>query len=113
MPDSPTGSGGGGRRRPATLQIASPDNPVTWPIADDNQPIADGLPPEDGARCALQLRRLHRARGGQGVRGEVRRKVKVSTFNDTDEALTKIRTGAVPFDIYFPSYDQIAQLVTA
>ena len=39
--------------------------------------------------------------------------VKISTFNDTDEAITKIRTGAVPFDIYFPSYDQIGRLVTA
>ena len=29
-------------------------------------------------------------------------KVTVSTFNDTDEALTKIRAGKVPFDIYFP-----------
>jgi hypothetical protein len=37
----------------------------------------------------------------------------VSTFNDTDEALTKIRGGNVPFDIYFPSYDQISKMVTA
>ena len=40
-------------------------------------------------------------------------KVQVSTFNDTDEALTKIRSGKVPFDIYFPSYDQISKMVTA
>ena len=39
--------------------------------------------------------------------------VTVSTFNDTDEAITKIRTGAVPYDIYFPSYDQISRLVAA
>ena len=36
-------------------------------------------------------------------------KVQISTFNDTDEALTKIRGGNVDFDIYFPSYDQISQ----
>ena len=40
-------------------------------------------------------------------------KVRVSTFNDTDEALTKIRAGKSGFDIYFPSYDQIAKMVTA
>jgi spermidine/putrescine transport system substrate-binding protein len=37
----------------------------------------------------------------------------VSTFNDTDEALTKIRSAESDFDIYFPSYDQIAKMVTA
>ena len=35
----------------------------------------------------------------------------MSTFNDTDEAITKIRSGNVDFDIYFPSYDQISRLV--
>ena len=39
-------------------------------------------------------------------------KVQISTFNDTDEALTKIRGGNVDYDIYFPSYDQISKLVT-
>ena len=37
----------------------------------------------------------------------------MSTFNDTDEALTKIRGGNVDYDIYFPSYDQIAGWSTA
>ena len=35
----------------------------------------------------------------------------MSTFNDTDEAITKIRGGNVDYDIYFPSYDQISRLV--
>ena len=39
-------------------------------------------------------------------------KVRVSTFNDTDEALTKIRAGNSGYDIYFPSYDQIAKMVS-
>ncbi len=46
--DAPTGAGGGGTGTPAKLQIASPDNPVTWEIADDNPAIADGLAPEKG-----------------------------------------------------------------
>ena len=33
-----------------SLTLAAPDNPVTWDIADDNQPIADGLAPEKGGR---------------------------------------------------------------
>jgi spermidine/putrescine transport system substrate-binding protein len=111
--DSPTGSGGGGGGGGEALKIASPDNPVTWPISDDNQPIADGLQPEKGP---LLLYNYADYIGPQVVKSFEARygvDVKVSTFNDTDEAITKIRTGAVPYDIYFPSYDQIARLVTA
>jgi spermidine/putrescine transport system substrate-binding protein len=113
--DSPTGSGKGpgGGTPTEGLKIASPDNPVTWDIADDNQPIADGLQPEKGplrvynyaAYLGPQVEKSFEAKYGVDV--------KDSTFNDTDEAITKIRTGAVPFDIYFPSYDQIGRLVTA
>ena len=40
--------------------------------------------------------------------------IHLSTFNDTDEALTKIASAASsPYDIYFPSYDQIGKMVTA
>ena len=37
--------------------------------------------------------------------------MQVSTFNDTDEAITKIRGGNVDYDLYFPSYDQISRLI--
>ena len=30
-------------------RLASPDNPVTWPINAGNEPIAANLPPERGA----------------------------------------------------------------
>ena len=38
--------------------------------------------------------------------------IEISTFNDTDEAITKIRSGSVNYDLYFPSYDQISRLVS-
>jgi spermidine/putrescine transport system substrate-binding protein len=111
--DSPTGAGPGGGSPTEAIQIASPDHPVTWDIADDNQPIADGLKPEQGP---LMLYNYADYIGPAVVKSFEEKygvDVKVSTFNDTDEAITKIRTGAVPFDIYFPSYDQIGRLVTA
>ncbi len=110
--DSPTGSGGGtGDGKP--LQIASPDNPVTWPISDDNQPIADGMPPEKGPLLLYNYADYIGPAVVKSFEAKYGVDVKVSTFNDTDEAITKIRTGAVPYDIYFPSYDQIGRLVTA
>jgi spermidine/putrescine transport system substrate-binding protein len=101
----------------AALKLASPKNPVTWPIAADNQPIADNMTPEKNATLRLYnyadyidpaaIKSFEKKYAQYGV------KVTVSTFNDTDEALTKIRGGKVPFDIYFPSYDQISKMVTA
>jgi spermidine/putrescine transport system substrate-binding protein len=111
--DSPTSSGKGGGGGGAALKIASPDNPVTWPIADDNQPIADGLQPEKGPLLLYNYADYIGPQVVKSFEAKYGVDVKVSTFNDTDEAITKIRTGAVPYDIYFPSYDQIARLVTA
>ena len=36
-----------------TLTIAAPDTPVTWGIAGDNRPTAEGLAPEKGATLQL------------------------------------------------------------
>jgi len=111
--DSPTGSAGDSGGGVKKLQIASPDHPVTWPISDDNQPIADGLQPEKGPLLLYNYADYIAPQVVKAFEAKYGVDVKVSTFNDTDEALTKIRTGAVPYDIYFPSYDQIARLVTA
>lgn len=100
-----------------TLQIASPDNPVTWPLSDDNPAIGDGLEPEQGATLRLYNYADYIGPGVikafQRKYADYKVKVSVSTFNDTDEALTKIRAGNSHHDIYFPSYDQISKMVTA
>lgn len=96
-----------------SLTLAAPDNPVTWDIADDNKPIADGLAPEKGA--TLQLYSYADYVSPDAVKSFSDRfgvEVQISTFNDTDEAITKIRGGNVNYDIYYPSYTQIGKLVT-
>src|SRR5882762_9161236 len=47
--NAPPGTTGSG----PSLTIAAPNNPVKWPIADDNKPIADGLAPEKGATLKI------------------------------------------------------------
>jgi spermidine/putrescine transport system substrate-binding protein len=107
-------SGGKGSATPA-LKIASPATPVTWPV-DKAALIGDGLEPERGA--TLQLYNYADYIGPKVVKRFEKKyaaydvKVRVSTFNDTDEALTKIRGGSTGYDIYFPSYDQIAKMVS-
>ncbi len=118
---APTGASGGTSVAPSpspspSLLIASPDRPVTWPILPDNPSIADGAVPEQGAKLQLYnyvdyldpaaIKSFEAKYKKYGV------KVVLSTFNDTNEALGKIRSGAVPFDIYFPSYDALGKLVT-
>ncbi len=106
-------SKGGQSTSAPTLKIASPQNPVKWDIAGDNQPIADGLAPEKGATLQLYSYADYIAPDAlKSFEDRYAVKVQVSTFNDTDEALTKIRGGNVDYDLFFPSYDQISRLVT-
>ena len=79
-----------------SLTIASPKSPVTWDIPKDSPPIADGLAPENNA--TLQLYSYADYVSPDAVKSfeqQYNTKVQVSTFNDTDEAITKIRGGNV------------------
>jgi len=94
------------------LVIASPEHPVKWPVSTKNPPIEPGQMPEPGSKLRLYN---YADYIGPAVLKAFKAKydvdVSVSTFNSTDEALTKIASGAVEFDIYFPSYDQIGKMV--
>ncbi|MFM8772794.1 MAG: PotD/PotF family extracellular solute-binding protein, partial [Actinomycetota bacterium] len=109
------GTSEGATSAPAELQIASPTNPVKWPINPGNEPIASGLEPE--ANAVLRIYNypdyLDKAvlKDFQKEYADYNVKVEYSTFNDYPEALTKIRTGTVPYDVSFLSYNNIARLV--
>jgi spermidine/putrescine transport system substrate-binding protein len=106
-----SGPGGTSSSGP-TLTLAKPDSPVKWPIPDDNKPIADGLAPEKGA--TLKIYNYADYLSPQAIKGFEDKygvKVEVSTFNDGDEAITKLRSG-VDFDIYNANYTEISKLVT-
>jgi spermidine/putrescine transport system substrate-binding protein len=94
-----------------SLTLAAPDNPVTWNIADDNKPIADGLSPEKGA--TLKIYNYADYLSPQAIKSfedKYATKVEVSTFNDGDEAITKLRSGG-DLDIYNANYTEISRLV--
>ncbi len=76
-------SKGGQSSSAPTLKIASPSNPVTWDIPDDNKAIADGLAPEKGG--TLQLYSYADYMAPEAVKSFEDKygvKVQVSTFND-------------------------------
>ena len=109
------GATSGAASEPAQLQIASPSNPVKWPINPGNEPIASGLEPE--ANATLRVYNypdyLDKAvvKDFQKEYADYNVKVEYSTFNDYPEALTKIRSGTVPYDVSFLSYNYMARLV--
>lgn len=99
----------------SSIPIASPGNPVRWPILPGNEPIASDLEPE--ANATLRIYNypdyLDKAviQDFEKEYAQYQVKVEYSTFNDYPEALTKIRSGSVPYDLSFLSYNYIGRLV--
>ena len=96
------------------LIIPSPQNPVRWPISKKHPIIESGQKPEPGSVLRiynyadyLSPRMMKDFEAQWGV------DIHLSTFNDADEALTKIASGSLGFDLYFPSYDSVGKLIQA
>ena len=107
------GATGDGPEWPANLRIATPADPVVWDIASDNPPVGDGLGPEKDATLHVYTYADYISPEAiASFTDKYGTKVKTSTFNNTDDALTKIRGGGTDFDIYTPSYDQIGRLAS-
>jgi spermidine/putrescine transport system substrate-binding protein len=94
-------SGGSSTSGTATIPLPRPNNPVTWPIYSDNKAIKSGLQPETGATLKVYN---WTAYINQAVVNSFAKqyncKVQVSTFNTMDEALAKIHSGQVSFDVF-------------
>src|SRR6266516_3415719 len=110
------GSGGGttGTAGTTAIPLPRPNHPVTWPIFKDNQPIKAGLQPEQGA--TLKLYNWVAYINPQVLKDFGKKyncKVTVTTFNTMNEAMSKLRSGQVNFDVFFPTVDRMGQLVEA
>src|SRR5215218_4720735 len=96
-------------------QLASPDNPVTWPVPADAGRIADGLAPEQGATLRVYnwTEQIYKkvVQDFEKKHKKYDVKVQVSTYGNMDEAVAKLRGGQVAFDVLFPTYDYLGKLV--
>jgi spermidine/putrescine transport system substrate-binding protein len=96
-------------------QLASPENPVTWPVPADAGRIADGMAPEQGATLRVYnwseyiYKKVVQDFEKKYKKYDV--KVQVSTYGNMDEAVAKLRGGQVAFDVLFPTYDYLGKLV--
>jgi spermidine/putrescine transport system substrate-binding protein len=94
------------------IPLPRPNRPVTWPIFKDNQPIKSRLAPEQGA--TLRIFNWVAYLNPQIMKDFGKKyncKVELTTFNNMDEAMAKLRTGQLNFDIFFPTVDFMGQLV--
>jgi len=104
------GGGDDGSGTALELNIARPDNPVTHPLFDDNPMIASSLEPESGTLRIYNWNGYLWPRIKKDFAKEYGVKVEETFFDTMDEAITKISTGAVDFDVFFPTVDRMSRL---
>jgi len=96
----------------AGVQLARPDNPVKWPLFTDNKPIASGLAPEKGA--TLQIYNWVAYINEAVIKNFCKKyhcSYSLTTFNTMSEAMAKLGSGQLKFDIFFPTVDRLGELV--
>ena len=104
---------------PAGASSADPplprqNRPVKWPLYADNKPIAAGLEPEKGA--TLRLYNWAAYVNEDVVKSFCKKyncKYSLTTYNTMSEALAKLGSGQLKFDVLFPTVAVLGQLVAA
>jgi spermidine/putrescine transport system substrate-binding protein len=87
---------------PGGLPLARPYRPVTLPIYAGNKAIASGLQPEKGPLQFYNWIAYINPKVVKSFEKKYNVKVQISTFNTIDEAVAKISSGAVQFDVFVP-----------
>ena len=108
------GGGAGGDGGGSTgIQLASPSNPETLPLSEDNAAIKSGLEPEAGPLKIYNWSEYVYPRVVKDFAAEYGVDYEITSFYNMSEAVNKIRTGRVDFDVFFPTADQVPKLVAA
>src|SRR3954469_23316568 len=84
---------------PAGLPLPRPDNSVTWAITDDNKPIEDAVRPEAGPLRIYNYADYIDPATVKKFQQKFGAKVQVATSTSSDEAIAKIASGQVTFDL--------------
>lgn len=93
----------------AGIDLARLDHPVELPLTTD--PIADGLEPEAGPLKIYNYQDYINPDTIAAFEAEYGVKVEYTPFAEMAEALTKINSGGVDFDLFFATVDNLGELV--
>ena len=97
----------------ADFAIGTPTSPVEQPLFEDNPAIEAGLPSEEGPLKIYNWADYVNpdiypiAEEALGV------EIEVTTFFNLEEAIRKLASGEVTYDVWFPTSDNVAKAVTA
>jgi spermidine/putrescine transport system substrate-binding protein len=110
---TPTATGGTGSAAlgPGGLALARPNHPVTLPVYAANKAIASGLKPEAGPLQFYNWDQYINADVVKAFEKQYGVKVQISTFTTIDEAVAKISSGTVQFDVFVPELVFLERLV--
>ncbi len=97
---------------PGGIPIASRDRPVQLPLYDNNPPIESGLPMEKGPLKVYNWADYIDPETVKKFEKQYNTKVEITTFQNEDEAMAKLQSGSVDFDVYFPSVTRLPILVS-
>ncbi len=109
---SSSASGGTSGPKGTGTPLPRPNHPVKWPVFSGNEPIKSGLAPEKGA--TLQIYNWVAYINEAVVKNFCKKyqcKYQITTFNTMEEAIAKLASGQLKFDIFFPTIDVIGPLV--
>lgn len=84
---------------PGGLPLPRTTNSVEWAITDDNPRIADGLPSEGGTLEVFNYADYIDPGLVKKFRQQFDCKVKIGTYNSSDEAVAKLNSGEVTYDV--------------
>jgi spermidine/putrescine transport system substrate-binding protein len=93
------------------VKIGRPDKPVTQPLFDDNPPIDSDLEPEAGPLRVYNWDQYIWKRVLDDFSSEFGVDVELTTFYNLEEGIRKLQSGDVPFDIFFPTAENIPKLI--
>jgi len=106
-PDTNGGVNSGG------VQLARPDQPVVLPLYDGLTAIADAQKPEPGPlkiynwNDYIYKKVLNKFQDQYGV------EIEYTQFTGMSEAISKIQSGAIEFDLFFPTVENLGKLTAA
>lgn len=114
--DAGTGGNGGtspGQGNTPEVRFGTPDNPVELQLFEDNPAIDSGLQPEAGPLVIYNWEQYIWKSVIKDFQKEFDVEVQYETFYNMEEAVAKIQTGEVTFDVFFPTIDVLPKLVAA
>ena len=101
----------GGPIGPGGIPLARRNNPVTLPIYSDNEPIAAGRDTERGPLNVFNWSEYINPSVVKKFEKQYKVTVKITTFENEEEALAKLTSGQASFDVWFATVEYLSRAV--